>query len=138
MNRALQWLPAVVWMAVIFYMSHQTGDDLGSFLPLFQKWFPAMESFDWGHFLAYFILALTYYWALLPKAYSFKGKAAVIVLCVVYGITDEFHQRFVEGRTPDFMDLRNDAIGAFIAMLIVSVPVMDRLLRGIAPASKKY
>ncbi|MFC3768898.1 VanZ family protein [Paenibacillus sp. GCM10012303] len=129
MNRIIRWLPAVVWMTLIFYMSHQTGDDLGTLLPFFQNWFPWMASFDWGHFIAYFVLALTYYGAMFPRWAGWGGKALVVVLCLLYGVTDEFHQRFVEDRTPDLMDLRNDTIGAAIAMAVVSLPPVDRLLR---------
>lgn len=129
MKRVLQWLPAVVWMSVIFYFSHQTGDDLRSYLPFFQQWFPAMESFDWGHFLAYFILGGAFYWALLPASLGWKGKAAAVALCFVYGLTDEYHQTFVDGRTPDLKDLRNDTIGAALAMLFLSLPWAERTVR---------
>lgn len=136
MRPMLRWLPAVIWMAGIFYMSHQTGDDLGTLLPFFQKLVPAMQSFDWGHFLAYFGLALTFYWAMLPRSRTWSGKLVVVLLCLLYGITDEYHQRFVEGRMPDALDLRNDTIGAALAMLAVSIPAVERLFR--KPASKKY
>lgn len=128
MKRTIRWLPAVVWMAAIFYMSHQTGDKIGTLLPLFRQWFPAMESFDWGHFVAYFVLACTYYWALLPRSATWAGKALVVALCLAYGVTDEFHQQFVDGRSPDIKDLRNDTIGAALAMLLLSVPRLERLL----------
>jgi len=129
MNRVVRYLPAVAWMALIFYMSHQTANELNTLLPLFQKWLPAMQSFDWGHFILYFVLAITYYWALLPQSASRPGKLAVVLLCLLYGVTDEFHQSFVPGRTPDVLDLRNDTIGAAIAMLVVSIPALDRLVR---------
>lgn len=138
MKRLLRWTPAGIWMAVIFYLSHQTADDLGTLLPFFQTWFPWMNSFDWGHFLAYFILAFCFHWALLPKTHSWSGKGLVVLLCIAYGVTDEFHQRFVPGRVPDWFDLRNDAIGAILAMLVASIPALDRLLRAASPSSKKY
>lgn len=138
MDRMIRLLPAIVWMAVIFYMSHQTGDELGTLLPFFQAWFPAMASFNWGHFLLYFVLAVTYYWAFLPRSSTWKGKALVVLFCFAYGITDEFHQSFVPGRSPDVMDLRNDAIGAALAMAVVSIPVCERLLQKSVNVSKKY
>ena len=138
MNRLLRWLPAVVWMAVIFYLSHQTAGDLGTLLPFFQKWFPWMTSFDWGHFFVYFVLAIAFYWALLPKSRTWAGKALVVLLCVLYGVTDEYHQSFVPGRAPDILDLRNDAIGAALAMIALSIPAVDRLLQRTVTPSKKY
>lgn len=81
-----------------------------------------MESFNWGHFAAYFILAITFYWGLGEKYANLKGKTVVFLLCVLYGVTDEYHQSFIEGRYPDYLDLRNDGIGAVLAMLFVSIP----------------
>ncbi len=129
MKLFIRWAPAVACMAIIYYLSGQTGDDLGTLLPYFQKWFPALQSFDAGHFLAYFLLALTFFWALLPFSIHPWGKAAVVVLCVLYGLSDEYHQSFVPGRMPDIKDLRNDAIGAAIAMLVLSLPVLNKHIR---------
>jgi VanZ family protein len=42
--------------------------------------------------------------------------AAAIVAAVVYGISDEFHQSFVPGRTSDAADVLADAIGATVAV----------------------
>ena len=39
---------------------------------------------------------------------------AAILAAFVYGLSDEFHQSFVPGRTPDAMDLVMDVIGAAI------------------------
>ena len=126
MNRFIRWLPSLLWMAVIFYLSSRTGDDLGGWLDTFRQWIPMMEGFDWGHFAAYFILAWTYLWGLHPKRLSLGIKLTVILLCVFYGLTDEFHQSFVPGRTPDWMDIRNDGIGAALAMLMLYIPPVRR------------
>jgi VanZ family protein len=122
----MRWLPAFLWMTVIFYLSHQPASNLESMLPFFHKIFPAMKSFNGGHFVAYFILAMTFYWALGEKYANLKGKLNVIIICLLYGATDEYHQSFVEGRYPDYVDLRNDGIGAAIAMLFVSIPPIHR------------
>ena len=37
---------------------------------------------------------------------------AAILAAFVYGLSDEFHQSFVPGRTPDAMDVVADALGA--------------------------
>lgn len=129
MNRAIRWVPAFVCMIVIFVLSNQSGDDLGTLLPYFQKLFPAMQSFDAGHFVAYFILGITFYWALLPRSLHVWGKMLVIVLCLLYGVSDEYHQSFVANRSPDIIDLRNDGIGAALAMLLLSVPALHQHIR---------
>jgi VanZ family protein len=126
MKKMMRWLPSVVWMGVIFCLSSQTGDNLGSWLPVFQQFVPWMQGFDWGHFVAYFLLALTFAWALAVRKFTWKEKLAVIALSVLYGVTDEFHQSFVPGRSPDIHDLRNDGIGAALAVLFLSIPFVKR------------
>ncbi len=41
--------------------------------------------------------------------------AIALYFAVFYGVTDEFHQSFVPGRSADFDDLLADTIGAAIA-----------------------
>lgn len=127
MKWLIAWGPAVIWMAVIFILSHQPGSGLNAVLPFFQRWFPLMKSFNWGHFVSYFVLALTFYWAVTPRHARWRGKVLAVLLSVLYGITDELHQVFVPDRTADWMDIRNDAIGAVLAMLAVSIPPLHRL-----------
>ena len=38
------------------------------------------------------------------------------VIAVLYGVSDEFHQSFVPGRTPDAADVLADAVGAALAL----------------------
>ncbi|WP_281887896.1 VanZ family protein [Paenibacillus sp. YYML68] len=125
-SKWLRWLPSILWMAAIFYFSSRTGGDLGGWLDAIQRWIPMMAGFDWGHFVSYFILALTYLWGLRPTVVSWAVKGLVVLLCLLYGVSDELHQAFVPGRTPDVYDLRNDTIGAVLAMLVCSVPAVRR------------
>jgi VanZ family protein len=41
-----------------------------------------------------------------------RRVVAAIGASLLYGMSDEFHQSFVPGRTPDVMDLLMDVIGA--------------------------
>ncbi|WP_270172084.1 VanZ family protein [Paenibacillus sp. SYP-B4298] len=129
--KLLRWLPAVLWMSVIFWLSSRTGEELGSVLPLFQLLLPMMESFDWGHFVAYYILALTYAYGFGRRSQSWGMKLLIILLCLLYGVTDEYHQSFVDDRTPDIADLRNDTIGAALAMLSLQLPFVRKAWRKI-------
>jgi VanZ family protein len=114
-------------MAVIFYLSHQPGTAIAAYVPFFQRWFPEMRDFNWGHFAAYFILACTFYWALGSSRATWRGRLIAWGLCILYGLTDEFHQLFIPDRTADWRDIRNDAVGAALALLILSLPPVHRL-----------
>jgi hypothetical protein len=127
MKRLFQWGPPVAVMAAIFYFSSRTGDQLNTLLPFFQELIPGMQGFDWGHFVAYFILGLTFLWAVSGERPGWKAMVLAVLLCLLYGMTDEYHQRFVAGRMSDWKDLRNDGIGATIAMLLVSLPAAGKL-----------
>ncbi|MFS1513322.1 VanZ family protein [Chengkuizengella sp. SCS-71B] len=123
----LRWVPALIWMTIIFLLSHQQGDELHSFLPLFQKWFPGMISFNWGHIVAYFILSWVLLLGLGKNYNTFIGKVFVVSLCLLYGITDEIHQSYIPGRTPEILDLRNDTFGAALGMVFISIPPFKHL-----------
>lgn len=122
-----RWLPSLAVMGAIFFFSSRTGDELGSLMPFFHRLFPAMESFDWGHFVAYFFLGLAFVWGVGGERPSWLRRLGAVLLSVVYGLTDEFHQLFVIGRTADWHDLRNDAIGAAIAVILLYIPFLARL-----------
>ncbi|MFD0713695.1 VanZ family protein [Paenibacillus sp. GCM10027626] len=128
----LRFLPAIIWMAVIFILSSRTGDDLDSVMPWFQKIFPGMESFDSGHFLEYFILALTFDYAIGSKGDRIVWKVIIVSLCALYGVSDEFHQSFVPRRSPDINDVRNDAIGAALAVIVIAIPPIRKFWRKLA------
>ncbi|WP_058486429.1 VanZ family protein [Defluviitalea phaphyphila] len=110
----LYWIPAIIWMCVIFILSSMTGNDL-------QRTFPFFSDFNWGHFVAYFILAITYYIGLFKKVKKPRIFYIIILLCVLYGITDEVHQFFVPTRVPDIKDLFSDTIGSITASLFLVV-----------------
>lgn len=110
----LYWVPAIVWMIVIFILSSMTGSDL-------QNTFPFFSDFNWGHFVAYFILSITYYIGLYKKINPPKIFYIIIILSMLYGITDEFHQYFVPTRVPDLKDLAADGMGASVAAIILSI-----------------
>lgn len=131
-RRLLRFVPAVLWMTVIFNLSSRTGDDINKILPFFQQWFPNMTSFDWGHYVSYFVLAIAIDYGIGAKADKLPYKILIVILCGLYGVTDEYHQSFVGGRMPDPLDIRNDMIGALVWVILVWIKPIRQIWRKIA------
>jgi VanZ family protein len=98
----LPWLPAAAWAATIFWLSSR------STVPS-----PEIPNFDKvAHFGAYALLG-----ALLAFGAFRTGAplAVAIAIGVLYGASDEIHQMFVPGRSPDVLDWAADAAGVITA-----------------------
>ena len=105
MRRLLAWLPAAAWAAVIWSLSARPRLP-GPELPGFDKV---------AHFGAYALLG----WLLVFAADRSRLPLAVgAVLGVLYGATDEIHQMYVPGRSPDVMDWFADAAGVAAATFV--------------------
>jgi VanZ family protein len=126
----LRWLPAVLCMAIIFALSSRTGGQLDTWLPWFQELFPALTSFNPVHYAAYFALAGAFAFGFGFARLNVWRGLAVILLCVAYGATDEWHQSFVPMRSPDVHDLLHDGIGATVAVLLLWLWRFARTRRG--------
>jgi len=74
-----------------------------------------------AHFVEYFILG-----ALLVRAFANSSDKAnfkmilllSILIAAAYGALDEFHQRFVSGRSPEIFDIISDIIGSLFGALV--------------------
>lgn len=117
--RIWKYAPAVICMIAIFISSSRSGDQLDSVLPWFQKWLPGLADFNPMHYVAYFILGLTVAFAMGRRSATWSGFVINVLICVLYGVTDEWHQSFVPMRSPDPLDLLHDGMGAAAAALLV-------------------
>ena len=105
------WGPVVLQMAVIFAAS--SIPNLG---PL-----PGGVPASAGHSIGYALLGALLLRALARGRLSGVtwGRAlAAIVLATLYGVSDEAHQSFVPGRTPDRFDVLADCVGAALAVML--------------------
>jgi VanZ family protein len=104
--RIVRWLPALVWMAVIFYWSSQPV------LPIDDR--PDAEILHvQAHVVAYGILALL---LALAIGTGRRHLAMVLLLVTLYGMSDEFHQSFVPGRKGQVQEVLVDAASAAVAL----------------------
>jgi len=123
-RRVLVWLPAIVQMAVIFAASN---------VPNLTE-LPGGLNDHVGHFVGYAILSALVIYALASGRWTGVTAGAcarAVLISTAYGISDEFHQRFVPGRSPALDDIAADAAGALAAALLAPVArsVALRLMR---------
>ncbi len=107
----MYWIPAILWMALIFYLSGRTSSEL-------HLLFPFINNLNPGHIVAYFVLGPLFYLA-LQKYHRTGPFFKAFLLCLFYGITDEFHQYFVPTRFPDIFDLTRDLLGTGLGLVLV-------------------
>ena len=102
------WGPVALQMAIIFIAS--SIPDVGAL--------PGGVSDKTAHFAVYAVLGLLLIRALAGGRLSgvtWRAALVAIVITIGYGASDEFHQSFVPGRTPDIMDLATDGVGGLAA-----------------------
>ncbi len=117
----VRWSAPVLWMGLIFYLSAQ------SHLPNLAPVFPGLQEIA-GHLGVFAVLAWLWWRALRGAGVSYAAGWALLI-AVVYGASDEYHQSFVVDRTPDIFDLAMDATGASVALLMALAwrPLRSRL-----------
>ena len=109
--RCLSLLLAIVWMAALFWLSHQPGIDAPMLFPGQDKVF---------HAGVYGILGIFLLGAMRPvyTGYTSGQIRTSVVIASLYGISDEFHQSFVPGRSADILDWAADSTGALLAAIL--------------------
>ncbi|RJX27698.1 MAG: teicoplanin resistance protein VanZ [Desulfurivibrio sp.] len=108
----LRFLPMTLVMAAIFFLSNTQGQNLPSAINGLDKIL---------HALAYATLAASCLYGLHPAARdkgSLRPAAGVVFFCFCYGLTDEFHQSFIPGRSPSGLDIVADTGGAVLTVLL--------------------
>jgi len=76
------------------------------------------ETRDFAHCVLYFVLGILFFFALKQHGVcSWKVFLWTIVFCVLYSITDEWHQSFVPGRGPEVNDALRDLVGSICGAL---------------------
>ncbi len=106
----IKYLPAILWMALIFYLSSRSD------LPSVTNYFWEFLFKKSGHLFVYFVLTLIWLYTLT------KNRVANSILYTfAYAFTDEIHQLFVPGRTGMLRDVYIDLIGVVAAVLLFNI-----------------
>ncbi len=99
-------------MGIIFFLSHQSGESLA--LPSF----PGADKL--AHMTAYAVLAFTVIWSFGRRGLDNSGRTVflVVLFCLFYGMTDEYHQSFIASRSVSAYDVLADMGGAFFCSIL--------------------
>jgi hypothetical protein len=109
---AYRWLPALLLMAAIFILSSLPA----SRLPFFGDLDFLLKK--GGHAIGYAMLGLAYYYALPPRLHPGYRWGVALLMAVLFALSDEYHQSFVEGRTSTLRDVGIDSVSAAIALTV--------------------
>ena len=97
-----RWAPSVIIMAFIFFLSSVRGRAINE-AGLCDDTLHVI-----GHFIMYFILCWAFY-------RGTKNITAAVLLTVLFGFTDEYHQTYTLERSASVKDLLTDTAAGLIA-----------------------
>ncbi|MBT2695920.1 VanZ family protein [Bacillus sp. ISL-40] len=135
----LPWLIVVIWMLLIFNLSAQPAQNSDKLsigvtekvVETVEKVTPETElNLDSlnhivrknAHFFIYLVLAIWVQIALgVNRVIGFKRLLIVIGICVLYAISDEYHQLFVAGRGAQVKDIFIDSAGVIVGIVIYGI-----------------
>ena len=143
--KPLSFVPAIIMMCTIFSFSAQDADTSSqvSFRVGVKVFSAANEAFDKGwsrerieqlseksqyyirktaHFSEYFVLAVTVAFPL----YVFGVRGLWLVFfaggfCVAFAGLDEYHQSFIDGRSPQIKDVLIDSCGVLFGVIFTRI-----------------
>lgn len=126
MKKIFNILLLILWMIVIFVMSSfdatKSSDQSGFLVNVISNIldYSDLETLSFiirkcAHFTEYLILGILMY--NVVKYYN-KRIYIILILCVLYAISDEVHQIFVIGRACKIFDVFIDSVGSLTGILI--------------------
>jgi VanZ family protein len=132
------WLPALVWMTLIFSASadaHSSEHTSLFFEPILHWLFPQLSQTriedihhvirKCGHLTEYAVLALLLWRAVRrpkkndPRPWNWQEAGLALSLVFLYAASDEFHQIFVPTRTARVSDVLIDTTGGALALILI-------------------
>ena len=113
--------PAIAWMGLIFYLSSLSGTEASQGLESGAvSWLGDLRSYA-VHIVLYAVLAALIQVALWGWSLELQLRWVIVaaVLASLFGISDEYHQSFVTGRSATLVDGLVDSIAAFASSTLV-------------------
>ncbi|MEL6252221.1 MAG: VanZ family protein [Bacteroidota bacterium] len=148
------WLPLILWLSIIFFLSSQVKDDTedtsGLILSILQFFGLKMEFIEQyhvhfyvrklAHFTEYFILCILGFRLFHLKFQLKQSLFFAWLFSALYACSDEFHQSFVPGRGASLIDVFIDASGAALAALCIAafLTIYPKFSRNLQAETKYY
>ena len=109
----LYWIPTILWMGVIFYLSNQP--DLKTNLGI---WDLILRKL--AHLFEFGILTLLI-WRALRQSLASSIKPIIFsgIIALLYAISDEIHQLFISKRVGSPVDVGIDCAGILIVIILI-------------------
>src|SRR5699024_616373 len=128
--KLIRYVPSVVWMGTIFYLSHQPANKSAEtsigvidfalniiHVPhTYDNEFHAVVQHP-AQFHAYASLAILTY-------HAYRGNHRIfftLMISLLYAVGDELHQLFIPGRSAEVRDVLIDVCGAAFGLLIIKL-----------------
>lgn len=140
-RKTLSWSLVILWMILIFYLSHQPAaksnglskEIAGKIIEIVNKICPDLSlnarklnsiTRKSAHFLAYMVLGFLVSKGIRSRGiYGAKNIVITLPICILYAVSDEFHQLFVLGRGGQVSDVILDSAGVIIGIVLHMVSV---------------
>jgi len=139
LNILISFIAVILWMILIFTLSAQPAAQSNgiskkateTIIKIANKIIPgadfeALNSNHFirknAHFFIYLILGILTSIALRKCGLvGVRSLVLALLICVLYSISDEFHQAFVPGRGPQIKDVLIDSAGAIVGISFYAV-----------------
>lgn len=144
MKKKLSLILVIIWMIIIFLFSNQNANESSkmssgliekTIITLYEKSdnyneemkTQIVEDYSFyvrkaAHFTEYLILGLLILNYL--SYFNYQKKKTILlslIICIIYAISDEVHQLFIDGRSAQFFDVLVDSVGSSCGSLLMSV-----------------
>lgn len=111
------FLPSFFIMSLIFFLSSKSSTGIGG---SFTQQFVIHKTL---HIFVYSLLSasLLYGFFKISTKINHQSQILSVLLTYIYGITDEIHQTFVQGREGKFTDTLFDLVGAILGIYLYKI-----------------
>ena len=109
MKKIIRFLPSILWMFFIFYLSSQQTTGIGGNSYWWR--FFILKSF---HIIEFAILAILLFFAINNYNHS-------LFVGLIYAFSDEYHQMFTAGRNATLRDVFFDLSGLFLGLFFLNL-----------------